>query len=132
MITQAGSDCCWGRRSGLKLRKIYVREALGLMSKAERHAHVRQFKRMRWMLRRQRTLLGRVSRDVGRQLNMHPGCCPRADSGVAGAGLSISAANSRRTRISSMPCDLHAPKVESIGKGSARRPCDFEVQVGLR
>lgn len=56
------------RRNGLKLRQTYEREAPGLARKAGRHAHARQFKRMRRVLRRQRTLLGRVIRDIGRQL----------------------------------------------------------------
>ena len=56
------------RRKGLKLRQTYEREAPGLARKAGRHAHARQFKRMRRVLRRQRTLLGRVIRDIGRQL----------------------------------------------------------------
>src|SRR5690606_23635404 len=43
-----------------------------LARKAGRHAHAHQFKRMRRVLRRQRTLLGRVIRDIGRQLDQLP------------------------------------------------------------
>jgi IS5 family transposase len=56
------------RRHGIKLRQTGEREAPGLARKAGRHAHARQFKRMRRVLRRQRTLLGRVIRDIGRQM----------------------------------------------------------------
>lgn len=55
------------QRHDIKLRQSYEREAPGLARKAGRHAHARQFKRMRKVLRRQRTLLGRVIRDIGRR-----------------------------------------------------------------
>ncbi|MBB6066111.1 hypothetical protein HNR76_002690 [Pseudoxanthomonas broegbernensis] len=45
------------RRNGIKLRQTYKCEAPGLARKAGRHAHARQFKRMRRVLRRQRTQL---------------------------------------------------------------------------
>ncbi|AEQ97950.1 transposase [Xanthomonas oryzae pv. oryzicola BLS256] len=42
------------------MRQTYVRQGPGLSRKAGRYAHARQFKRMRKVLRRQRTILGRV------------------------------------------------------------------------
>ncbi|UMA59684.1 hypothetical protein BXU04_05145 [Xanthomonas oryzae pv. oryzae] len=57
------------KRHGIVLRQTYVRQGPGLSRKAGRHAHARQFKRMRKVLRRQRTILGRVSRDLQRKLD---------------------------------------------------------------
>ncbi|QEO95835.1 transposase [Xanthomonas oryzae pv. oryzicola] len=48
------------KRHGIVLRQTYVRQGTGLSRKAGRYAHARQFKRMRKVLRRQRTILGRV------------------------------------------------------------------------
>ncbi|OLH60384.1 transposase, partial [Xanthomonas oryzae pv. oryzae] len=48
------------KRHGIVLRQTYVRQGPGLRRKAGRYAHARQFKRMRKVLRRQRTILGRV------------------------------------------------------------------------
>ncbi|OMO15541.1 transposase, partial [Xanthomonas oryzae pv. oryzae] len=48
------------KRHGIVLRQTYVRQGPGLSRKAGRYAHARQFKRMRKVLRRQRTILGRV------------------------------------------------------------------------
>ena len=116
------------RRNGLKLRQTYEREAPGLARKAGRHAHARQFKRMRRVLRRQRTLLGRVIRDIGRQLE-------RMD-GVAREQMQIWLDRAERIR-SQQPKDknklyaLHAPEVECIGKGKARKPYEFGVKVGI-
>ncbi len=56
------------KRHGIVLRQTYVRQGPGLSRKAGRYAHARQFKRMRKVLRRQRTILGRVLRDLQRKL----------------------------------------------------------------
>ena len=116
------------RRNGIQLRQTYEREAPGLARKAGRHAHARQFKRMRRVLRRQRTLLGRVIRDIGRQL----------DTIGAGAREQLQGWLERAERIRSQrPKDtnklyaLHAPEVECIGKGKARKPYEFGVKVGI-
>lgn len=116
------------RRNGLKLRQTYEREAPGLARKAGRHAHARQFKRMRRVLRRQRTLLGRVIRDIGRQL----------DNLGSAAREQMQVWLERAERIRSQrPKDkaklyaLHAPEVECIGKGKARKPYEFGVKVGI-
>ena len=116
------------RRNGIQLRQTYEREAPGLARKAGRHAHARQFKRMRRALRRQRTLLGRVIRDIGRQL----GQLERAASEQMQVWLQ------RAERIvRQQPKDtnklyaLHAPEVECIGKGKARKPYEFGVKVGI-
>ena len=116
------------RRNGLKLRQTYEREAPGLARKAGRHAHARQFKRMRRVLRRQRTLLGRVIRDIGRQVDRLEGA----------AREQVQMWLDRAERIGSQqPKDkhklyaLHAPEVECIGKGKARKPYEFGVKVGI-
>jgi IS5 family transposase len=116
------------RRKGLKLRQTYEREAPGLARKAGRHAHARQFKRMRRVLRRQRTLLGRVIRDIGRQLDTL--------DVAAREQMQVWLARAERIR-SQRPKDtnklyaLHAPEVECIGKGKARKPYEFGVKVGI-
>src|SRR5690606_7180877 len=111
----------------LKLRQTYEREAPGLARKAGRHAHARQFKRMRRVLRRQRTLLGRVIRDIGRQLDRM--------AGAARDLMQVWLERAERIR-SQQPKDknklyaLHAAEVECIGKGKARKPYGFGVKVG--
>lgn len=116
------------RRHGLKLRQTYEREAPRLSRKAGRHAHARQFKRMHKVLRRQRTLLGRVIRDIGRQL----------DNLTQAAREQIQVWLERAERIlKQRPKDknklyaLHAPEVECISKGKSRNPYEFGVKVGI-
>ena len=116
------------RRKGLKLRQTYEREAPGLARKAGRHAHARQFKRMRRVLRRQRTLLGRVIRDIGRQLDTLDGAaCEQMQVWLERAER----LRSQRPKDKHKLYALHAPEVECIGKGKARKPYEFGVKVGI-
>jgi len=116
------------RRNGVMLRQTYEREAPGLARKAGRHAHARQFKRLRRVLRRQRTVLGRVIRDIRRQLDRL--------QGTAREQMQVWLARAERI-FSQQPKDknklyaLHAPEVECIGKGKARTPYEFGVKVGI-
>ena len=57
---------------GLSLRQNYNREAPGLAIQVGRYAHAKQFKRMRGALKTLRTRVGRVQRDVQRQLAQLP------------------------------------------------------------
>ena len=116
------------RRNGLKLRQTYEREAPGLSRKAGRHAHARQFKRMRRVLRRQRTVLGRVIRDIRRQLDTL--------TGAAREQMQVWLERAERI-LTQQPKDknklyaLHASEVECIGKGKSRQPYEFGVKVGI-
>lgn len=116
------------KRHGLKLRQSYEREGPGLSRQAGRYAHAKQFRRMRRVLRRQRTVLGRVIRDIGRKLD-------RLDEA---SQAKIQVWLGRAERIwRQRPKDkhklyaLHAPEVECIGKGKARKPYEFGVKVGM-
>lgn len=116
------------RRNGIQLRQTYEREAPGLARKAGRHAHARQFKRMRRVLRRQRTLLGRVIRDIGRQLDTLDEAAREQMQVWLERAERI---RSQRPKDSNKLYALHAPEVECIGKGKARKPYEFGVKVGI-
>ena len=57
------------RKAGIKLRQSHKRLAKRAAVKAGRYAHAKQFKRMRRELKRLRTYLGRVFRDVSRKID---------------------------------------------------------------
>jgi transposase, IS5 family len=115
---------------GISLKQTYAREGALLRRKAGGYAHARQFQRLRRVVKRQRTILGIVLRAVQRQ---------RAQvSGVATAtALShLETLLERAERIrTQQPKDknklyaLHAPEVECIGKGKARKPYEFGVKA---
>ena len=114
------------RRKGLALRQTYERESPRLSRQAGRYAHARQSKRMRRVLRRQRTLLGRVIRDIERKQDgtdvctVFRGWLERAER-----------IRSQRPKDKGKLYALHAPEVECISKGKARRPYEFGVKVGI-
>ena len=55
------------KAAGFQLKQTFAREAQHLRWKAGGYAHARQFKRLRRVIRRQRTILGVVLRDIQRQ-----------------------------------------------------------------
>lgn len=116
------------QRAGIKLKQTYAKEGRGLRRRAGGYAHAKQFKRLRRVLKRQRTVLGRVLREVQRKLSQVPEAMQ----------TSLQAWLERAERIRTQrPKDknklyaLHAPEVECIGKGKARQPYEFGVKVSV-
>ena len=58
--------------NGLRLRQNYNRVAPRLAAQIGRYAHAKQFKRMKKAVRTLRTRVGRVHREVQRQLHVLP------------------------------------------------------------
>lgn len=116
------------QRAGLTLKQTYEREGKSLRRRAGGYAHAKQFKRLRRVLKRQRTVLGRLLRDIERKL-----------TGATRERLAqLRVWLERAWRICRQrPKDkgklyaLHAPEVECIGKGKARQPYEFGVKVSL-
>ena len=104
------------------------REGLRLSRRAGGYAHAKQFKRLKRMLRRQRTLLGRVIRDITRKLD-------GIDAAVVQTLLvwleRAQRLYSQRPKDKGKLYALHAPEVECIGKGKTHQPYEFGVKVGL-
>lgn len=115
-------------RYGLKLRQNYNRVAPRFSIQIGRYAHAKQFKRMKKALSTLRSRVGRVMRDVERQIES-----------VAKQGREALRELIVRTKriISQKPKDknklyaLHAPEVECIAKGKARKPYEFGVKVSI-
>jgi IS5 family transposase len=116
------------KRAGLDLKQTFEREGKVLRRRAGGYAHAKQFKRLKKVLKRQRTILGRVLRDIGRQVQALP------DALQAKLAPWLERAERIRTQ---QPKDkgklyaLHAPEVECIGKGKARKPYEFGVKVSV-
>ncbi len=118
------------QRCGIKLRQSYARVGKFALIKHQRYAHAKQFKRANRSLRKLRTYLGRVIRDIGRK------------RGGSAGGLN-EIALSRMLLLAKRVLDqkqrqrgrkvysLHAPEVECIGKGKAHRPYEFGVKVSV-
>ena len=54
---------------GIELKQTYAKEGQLLGFKAGRYAHARQFKRMRKVIKRQSTIMGRLHREITRKMS---------------------------------------------------------------
>src|SRR6204780_5401994 len=61
------------QRHGVSLRQSYARVGKFALIQHQRYAHAKQFKRANRMLRKLRTYLGRVIRDIGRKIEGNGG-----------------------------------------------------------
>jgi IS5 family transposase len=118
--------------AGIALKQTFVKEGKTLRRQAGGYAHAKQFKRLRRTVKRQRTLLGIVLRDVRRKLT--------AAAATAGAAAleRLNGLLERAERIRTQQKKdkhklyaLHAPEVECIGKGKARQPYEFGVKASI-
>ena len=121
------------KAAGVVLKQTFAAEGKTLRRKAGGYAHAKQFKRLRKVVSRQRTVLGRLIRDVQRKQAL---AAATAGSASAKAALNVWLERAERIRTQ-QPKDkhklyaLHAPEVECIGKGKARRPYEFGVKVSV-
>ena len=115
------------KRHGLKLRQAHSRLAKRAAVQVGRYAHARQMRRMRRELKRLKTYLGRVYRDVARKVAGDQGLSFR----FAGLlGLTERLLRQERTSQNKL-YSLHAPEVVCIAKGKAHRPYEFGSKVAM-
>ena len=114
------------KKAGIHLRQNYKRVGKFALIQHQRYAHAKQFKRANKALRKLRTYLGRVIRDVERKIDAH------ASPGLMHI-LPLAKAVHRQKPKSRGPkvLSLHAPEVECIGKGKPHRPYEFGVKVSV-
>lgn len=112
---------------GIELRQPYTRKAKTISFQISRYAHAGQFKRMRKSLKTLKCYWGRVFRDVQRKASSQD---------LEREGLSHLLTLVKRllnqTKISKDKLySLHAPEVECIDKGKARKKYEFGNKVAL-
>jgi len=116
------------KKHGVALRQSYQRVGKYALIAYQRYAHAKQFKRARRELRRLRTILGRVMRDVARKIS---GKASLRDVFVKPLWLAERVHDQRQNQRGKKVYSLHAPEVECIGKGKAHRPYEFGVKVSV-
>ena len=113
-----------GRACGIQLRQSYIRVGKRAAVKVSRYAHAKQFRRMRKQLRKLRTYVGRLIRDIRRK------------AGQVGDDLAAVLEQAERIR-SQQPHDSnklyswHEPEVRCISKGKAHKRYEFGQKVAL-
>jgi IS5 family transposase len=115
-------------RAGVELRQSYVRVGKLALISHQRYTHAHQFKRANKALRKLKTYLGRVVRDIARRIDGDP-----LLEAIFAQPLSLSRRVLTQDRRQRGPkvYSLHAPEVECIGKGKAHRPYEFGVKVSI-
>src|SRR5258708_38937360 len=116
------------KRLGVKLRQSYARVGKIELIQHQRYAHARQFKCAKKALRKLKTYLGRVIRDIKRKI---------ADDDFLQTEFAWPLNLARRVREQERGqrgpkvYSLHAPEVECIGKGKPHKPYEFGVKVSV-
>jgi transposase, IS5 family len=141
------------KQANISLKQTFAAECKTLRRKAGGYAHAKQFKRLKKVVKRQRTILGVLLREVQRKLDAlvtsaaavtpatppPPATAPSPVAVTAPPALSaLKTWLERAERIRTQQRTdknklyaLHAPEVECIGKGKARKPYEFGVKVSL-
>jgi IS5 family transposase len=117
-LVQAAQD------AGIELRQSYARVGRAAERQAGRYAHAKQYRRMQRELKRLRTWLGRVIRDVQRKGG------EITEALKAKLDTAQRLYEQRRDSKNKLYA-LHAPEVECLAKGKARTPYEFGVKVSL-
>lgn len=114
-------------RHGIKLRQSYQRLGKCALRLANRYAHARQMRRARREIKRVKTFLGRVSRDIGRKLGGRPDLAPYFVHPLALIDRLLAQQKTDHAKLYS----LHAPEVECLAKGKAHKRYEFGVKVSV-
>jgi len=115
------------KKHGLALRQSHTRLAKIAALRAGRHAHARQFRRMRRQLKRLRTYLGRIFRDVSRKIAGNEALQARFAHLLGLIERLLAQTPKDKNKIYA----LHAPEVVCLAKGKARAPYEFGAKIGI-
>ena len=131
------------KRAGIQLKQTFAKEGKELRRRAGGYAHAKQFRRLKKVVNRQRTILGIVMREVQRKIDvmaqaLAEGSKPLVEPASRTALPELMKWMERAERIRTQQKKdkkklyaLHAPEVECIGKGKARKPYEFGVKAAI-
>ena len=121
------------RRAGIQLKQTFAKEGKELRRRAGGYAHAKQFRRLKKVVKRQRTTLGIVMREVQRKREAPQFVALNAKA-VSDLMMWLGRAErirTQQTKDKNKLYALHAPEVECIGKGKARKPYEFGVKASV-
>ena len=119
--------------AGIELKQTFAKEGRLLRFKAGRYAHAKQFKRMRRVIKRQSTVVGRLVREIERKASALQALACEALGGALDKAKRIAEQSKSRKNTTGRAklYAWHAPEVECIAKGKSRTPYEFGVKVGI-
>jgi IS5 family transposase len=116
-------------KAGITLRQIYNRLTPRLATRAGRHAHARQFRRMRKALRTLKDYTGRVLRDIGHKIGPVP--ARRLRTRIEQRIAPVTRLLRQTAKSAGKTYALHEPEVDCIAKGKARIRYAFGAKVSI-
>lgn len=112
------------KRRDIRLRQSYVRVGKRAAVKASRYAHAKQFKRMRRQLRKLRTYVGRLIRDIRRKATF-------IDDDLATLLDRADRIRRQQPQDANKLYSLHEPEVQCLSKGKAHKRYEFGQKVAV-
>lgn len=109
---------------GVKLRQTYRRVAKNAAMMAGRYAHAKQYRRMRRKLRKLRTWLGRVLRDIRRKV-------PGPDAALEQLLVLCERLHAQERTSKKKLFSMHEPDVQCISKGKAHKRYEFGQKISV-
>lgn len=119
------------QHAGIVLKQTFAKEGKELRRKAGGYAHAKQFKRLRRTVKRQRTILGVVMREIQRKMGSATCETPSTLSRLTTLLERAERIRTQQPKDKNKLYALHAPEVECIGKGKARKPYEFGVKASI-
>jgi IS5 family transposase len=112
---------------GVELRQSYRRVSKKAVAQSGRYFHARQGKRARREVKRVKTYLGRVYRDISRKISGNAVLEEAFSEALGMAGRLLRQKKDDKNKLYS----IHAPEVECISKGKAHKKYEFGNKASL-
>jgi IS5 family transposase len=118
--------------AGIALNQTFAKEAKQLTREAGGYADARQFRRLRKPINCQRTIVGKLSRQIACEVPQQSAAHQAILTEALGKAHRILAQTHRhKIKGAAKLYSWHAPETECLSKGTARQPCEFGVKVGI-
>ena len=111
----------------IELRQSYVRKGKQALVMHGRYAHARQYKRAKRQLRKLKTYLGRVTRDIERKVAFRSEVAKEFEKLLALSHRLLAQQRYDKNKLYS----IHAPEVACISKGKSHKRYEFGCKVGV-
>lgn len=111
----------------IELRQSYVRKGKQALVMYGRYAHARQYKRARKQLKKLKTYLGRVTRDIERKIACNPDVAKEFEKLLSLSHRLLAQQRQDKNKLYS----IHAPEVSCISKGKTHKRYEFGCKLGV-
>ncbi|TDG94792.1 hypothetical protein CCPUN_07170 [Cardinium endosymbiont of Culicoides punctatus] len=116
------------KKTGIQLRQSYSRVGLFIKRKVDNYAHAKQYKRLAKGVKTLKTYLGRVVRDVERNLsNANQEIQLQFSDLLSLSKRIINQSKKSKNKVYS----IHEPSVYCLSKGKSRQPYEFGCKVQI-